>query len=404
MISTFQRGKCSSGKTVLLSAMAEFFSFANVSKNKYYLSMQNPAEFTILLENMQGIRKGTFPDGNKPNTLREFNFKVMVRENNVNVPIPELNFIIHDYAGGDIYSSIDDMQGKLQDLFNKADQKIFVIDGLFLLHDLGVISKSDSTNFGKLDINAKVNTIDEIPFYLGNFEGVKPPIAFVISKWDYVKKHIDFENLLSILFEKCPSLKKDAPPESIILPISAVGDNNTQDEIIEEKQFINGKERKISKLISIPREDFHFNPENVDVLLAFMFKRFIKNEVKKIDEDYAKNKKIIESSNNLSELKERIDQLSVRTGNISGFKKLLGNILSFWESKSLKPTDAQLKEAKNALNNEILRLSLAIQNEEAKKIGDSRRIRFLSFLELMNDIFSRFTNRYSDAYIKDTGH
>lgn len=389
MITTFQWGKSRSGKTVLISALASQFNLINEARNGYYLNIPNNAEKNLLLESYEGMKHGQFPPGTQPGEIREFNFEVWVQEDK-KIKIPELDFTIFDYAGGDIISFNEEQQ-ELQEKFDAASQKLFMVDGFNLLHDLGI--RSDQIDFGAINLGISANSIYEIASFLGGITD-NSPVAIIITKWDYVKKFISFDALLVKLYEKYPTIRRHAPAGSVILPVSAVGDDNTIDELVEDPITLGGERKIITNLKSIPKDNFNPSPENIDILLSFIFKRFIGSVVKDIDNGYDEWIKALNTSDTVQALENKIDHLS-NSIHGSTIQRMWGHIRSIFSAG--RTASSQLEILKYRLQQERNNLVLDQQQALDERNNDTQRLRYINFLSRMNETFDRFARLYPDA-------
>lgn len=401
---TFQFGPSNCGKTVLLAVMANQFTSGKkkIRENGFYLVPKGLADSNELADFYEGMTvTGVFPPGTLPGTYRAFNFSVFYENSNgISKEIPQLNFAIYDYAGEEITDGKGELVNRLGDDFNNADQQIIVIDGFALLNHFKI--KSTDVDFGKLNLGKRRFSEAKFSSMLTRCKTNNKQVAVVISKCDYVTRYISIEELIRKTKEKFEDF---LPNGTVIIPVSSTGIGVTEDKIVADEVAEGDNIYTVHRLVGkVTNPDL--KPLNVDVLLSFVFTRFIQREQNKLRTEIEAKISKVESEAYMDTtaiergIQKQIEELN-RTPN-SGVGKAFSNIFEkFKKATGIGETkEDKIRKLKIELSNEIERIGKEKGALKEKYENDPELKKYAEILDSVNQKYRKFLDDYPEACVQ----
>lgn len=397
---TFQFGPSSCGKTVLLAVMAKQFAACNekIRENGFYLVSERLGDSNELTDLYDEMIRGKFPPGTLPGTYRAFNFKVFYNNaDDISKEVPQLNFTIFDYAGEEITDGKGELVNRLGEEFTIADQQIIVIDGFALLNHFKI------KDFGELNLGTRRFSEAKFLNMLTRCRTQNKQAAVVISKCDYVTKYISMGELIRKTKEK---FNDSLPKGTVIIPVSSTGSGVTEDGIISDEAAEGDEKCTVHRLVGRVANPTLLKPLHIDVLLSFVFTRFMRREQNKLRSEIETKIRKIESDANMDitaierEMKEQIEKLSRIPGSAVG--KVFANIFeSFKKVTGIGETkEEKIRRLRKELSKEIERIGKEKGALKEKYENNPELKEYAEILDAVNQKYRKFLENYPEALVE----
>jgi hypothetical protein len=207
-------GPTGAGKTVYLSSMFHQLSIQS-DRIGFYLSTP-PAQRKGLVAKYNELESLSWPEGNKPNEIFEWQFTCQVQSESIG-QYPALHFSYLDYAGGDLTTTVSGIElNKFDEHVNSADVLMGLLDGYKIYCLLANVPFEGPSIYQDLGNILPIMQERDIPCH------------FVISKWDILQESFSLEQVRAKLeedhrFASFVSLRRNIRVPIRIIPVSAVG-------------------------------------------------------------------------------------------------------------------------------------------------------------------------------------